>query len=177
MQHLGSAVVVLGLGCSAACGIFLDQGSNLCPLHWQADSYPLHHKGSPYDFYSLYRCPRPKEYFLFFPSRDCFFSYLLQTCTCLVVQLLIRVRFFVTPWTATRQASPSITISRSLLKLMSIESVMPSNHLVLCRPLLLLPSVSCCLQPSVRVFSHTPASLQINFCPRKPREEGKGLSP
>ena len=87
-------------------------------------------------------------------SRDCFFSYLPQTCTCLV-QLLSRVRFFVTPCTAACQTSLSITSSQSLLKLMSIESVMPSNHLVLCRPLLFLPSISCCFQPSIRVFSHT----------------------
>ena len=56
---------------------------------------------------------------------------------------------FVTPWTAARQASLSITNSRSLLKLMSIKSVMPSNHLIFCCPLLLLPSVF----PSIRVFS------------------------
>ena len=55
------------------------------------------------------------------------------------VESLNRVRLFVTPWTAARQASLSITNSRSLPKLMSIESVMPSNHLILCRPLLLLP--------------------------------------
>ena len=58
------------------------------------------------------------------------------------VQSLSRVRLFVTPWTAARQASLSITSSQSLLKLMSIESVMPHNHLILCCPLLLLPSVS-----------------------------------
>ena len=57
------------------------------------------------------------------------------------VQLLSCVWLFVTPLTAARQASLSITVSRSLLKLMSIELVMPSNHLILCRPLLLLPSV------------------------------------
>ena len=62
------------------------------------------------------------------------------------VQLLSHVRLFVTPWTAARQASLSITNSRSLLKLMSIESVMPSNHLILCRPLLLLPSIFIFLQ-------------------------------
>ena len=55
-----------------------------------------------------------------------------------------------TPWTAARQASLSITTSRSLLKLMSDESVMPSNHLILCHPLLLLPSIF----PSIRVFSN-----------------------
>ena len=57
------------------------------------------------------------------------------------VQSLSRVRLFVTPWTAARQGSLSITNSRSSLKLLSIESVMPSNHLILCRPLLLLPSI------------------------------------
>ena len=66
------------------------------------------------------------------------------------VQLLSRVRFFTTPWTAARQASLFITNSRNLLKLMSIESVMPSNHLILCHPLLLLPSVF----PSIRDFSN-----------------------
>ena len=64
------------------------------------------------------------------------------------VQLVSRVRFFATPWTAACQASLSFTISWSLLKLMSIESVMPSSHLILCRPLLLLPSIF----PSIRVF-------------------------
>ena len=65
------------------------------------------------------------------------------------VQLLSRVWFFVTLWTAAHQASLTFTISRSLLKLMSIELVMPSNHLILCRPLLLPPSVF----PSIKVFS------------------------
>ena len=58
------------------------------------------------------------------------------------VQSLSRVRLFATPWTAAHQASPSFTISQSLLKLRSTESVMPSSHLVLCHPLLLLPSLS-----------------------------------
>ena len=66
------------------------------------------------------------------------------------VQSLSHVRLFVTPWTAARQASLSTTNSQSLLKLMSIESVMPSKHLILCRPLLLLPSIL----PSIRVFSN-----------------------
>ena len=57
------------------------------------------------------------------------------------VQSLSRVRLFVTPWTAARQASLPITSSQSLLKLMSIESVMPSNHLILCQPLLLPASI------------------------------------
>ena len=66
------------------------------------------------------------------------------------VQSLSHVWLFVTPWTAARQASLSITNSWSLLKLMFIESVMPSSHLILCRPLLLLPSIF----PSIRVFSN-----------------------
>ena len=66
------------------------------------------------------------------------------------VQSLSRIQLFATPWTAARQASLSITNSRSSLKLMSIESVMPSSHLFLCRLLLLLPSIF----PSIRVFSN-----------------------
>ena len=66
------------------------------------------------------------------------------------VQLLSRVRLFATPWIAARQASLSITNSQSSLRLMSIEPVMPSSHFILCRPLLLLPSVF----PSIRIFSN-----------------------
>ena len=65
------------------------------------------------------------------------------------VQSLSHFWLFVTPWTASCQTSLSITNSQSLLKLMSVESVMPSSHLILCRPLLLLPSIF----PSIRVFS------------------------
>ena len=71
------------------------------------------------------------------------------------VQSLSRVRLFATPWIVARQASLSITSSRSSLKLMSIESVMPSSHLILCRPLLLLPPIP----PSIRVFSN-----ESNLC-------------
>ena len=66
------------------------------------------------------------------------------------VQFLSHVQLFANPWTAARQSSLSITNSRSLLKLMSIESMMPANHLILCRPLLLPPSIF----PSIRVFSN-----------------------
>ena len=66
------------------------------------------------------------------------------------VQLLSHVQLFATPWTAAHQASLSITNSQSLLKLMSIELVMPSNHLILCCPFLLPPSIF----PSIRVFSN-----------------------
>ena len=68
------------------------------------------------------------------------------------------VQLFVTPWTAAHQASLSFTISQSLLKFMSIESVMLSNHLILCHPLLLLPSVF----PIIRVFSNESA-LRIRW--------------
>ena len=71
-------------------------------------------------------------------------------CSHSSVQSLSRVRPFATPWAAALQASLSITNSRSLLKLMSIQSVMPTNHLILCCPLLLLPSIFA----SIRVFSN-----------------------
>ena len=76
------------------------------------------------------------------------------------VQSLSRVPLFATPWIAARQASLSITNSRSLPKLMSIESVMPSNHLILCHPLLLLPPIP----PSIRVFSN-----ELVLCRRWPK--------
>ena len=67
-----------------------------------------------------------------------------------VIQLLSCVQLFATPWTAARQTSLSFTICQILLELLSIESVMPSNHLVLCHSLLLLPSIF----PSIRIFSN-----------------------
>ena len=79
---------------------------------------------------------------------------LLLRILCLVqfssVQSLSRVRLFATPWIAARQASLSITNSRSSLRLIAIKSVMPSSHLILCRPLLLLPPIP----PSISVFSN-----------------------
>jgi len=79
------------------------------------------------------------------------FSHLsFQPCQFSSVQSLSRVRLFATPWIAARQASLSITNSRSSLRLTSIESVMPSSHLILCHPLVLLPPVP----PSIRVFSN-----------------------
>ena len=77
----------------------------------------------------------------------------LETSSISSVQSLSHIRLFVTPWTATHQASLSITNSQSLPKLMSIESMMPSNHLILCHPLLLFPSIF----PSIRVFSNESA--------------------
>ena len=88
-------------------------------------------------------------------------GFLLFLCEwkCVVfVQSLSHVRLFATPWTAVCQASLTITNSQSLPKLMSIESVMPSNHLILCRPLLLLPAIF----PSIRVFSNESA-LRIRW--------------
>ena len=79
-------------------------------------------------------------------SRKCENKYVRQCCCCSVAQ---SCQTLCDPWTAAHQASLSFTISRSLFKLMSIESVMPSNHFILCRPLLLLPSIF----SSIRVFS------------------------
>ena len=86
------------------------------------------------------------------------------------VQLLSRVRLFATPWSSAYQASPSITNSRSLLKLTSIVSVMPSNHLILCCPLLLPPSIF----PSIRVFSN---KLVLHIKGPKYRDFSFGISP
>ena len=83
------------------------------------------------------------------------------------VQLLSHVRLVATPWTAARQASLSITNSRNLFKLMSIESVMPSSHFILCCPLLLLPSIF----PSIRVFSN-----ELVLCIRWPKYWSFGIS-
>ena len=104
---------------------------------WQADSLPLSHLGSilyqirENDQYILWiihsNHPPNKEFLSFF----LFFFLVFQNSS---VQLLSHVRFFVTPWTAARQASLSITNSQSLLKLISVESVMPSNHLILVIP-------------------------------------------
>ena len=85
-----------------------------------------------------------------------------------VVQLLGHVQIFVTPWTAARQDSLLFTVSQSLLKLMSIESVMPSNCLILCHPLLLLPSIF----PSIKVFSNESA-----LCNRWPKYWSFNISP
>ena len=93
------------------------------------------------------------------------------------VQSISCVRFFVTPWTVAHQASLSFTISQSLLKLMSIELMMPSNHLILCCPLFLLPSIF----PSIKVFPNESA-LHINWpkcwsfsCSISPFNEYSGL--
>ena len=102
---------------------------------------------------------------------------ILKYFTLVSVQSHSYVRLFVTPWTAASQASLSITNSQSLLKVMSIKSVMPSNYLLLCDPLLLLPSIFC----SIRVFSsesvlHIRWPKYWNFCfSISPSDEYLGL--
>ena len=91
----------------------------------------------------------------------------LQGSFYISLQSLSRVWLFATPWIAARQASLSITNSRSLLKLISIESVMPSNHLILCQPLPLLPS----FLPSIKVFSNESA-----LCIRWPKYQSFSFS-
>ena len=86
----------------------------------------------------------------------------------IVVQSLSHVQLFATLWTAAGQTSPSFTISWSLFKLMSIESGMPFNHLILCHPLLLLPSVS----PTIRVFSN-----ELALCIKWPKYWSFSISP
>ena len=98
---------------------------------------------------------------------------------CQSVQSLSRVQLFANPWIAARQASPFVTNSQSSLRLTSIESVMPSSHLILCRPLLLLPPIP----PSIRVFSNKSTlrmrwpkywSFSFSIIPSK---ESQGWSP
>jgi len=91
-----------------------------------------------------------------------------QNCVVVVVQSLSHVRLLATPWTAACQASLSFTNSWSLLKFMSIESMMPSNYLVLCCPLLLLPSIF----PSIRVFYKESA-----LCIRWPKNWSFSINP
>ena len=101
----------------------------------------------------LYKSQFQKSFKLWTPSLGGNFTQLISS-----VQALSCVRHFATPWIAAHQASLSITNSWSLLKLMLIESVMPSNHLILCHPLLLQPSIF----PSIRVFSNE-SDLRIRW--------------
>ena len=102
-------------------------------------------------------------YLAFLPRSKCLLISWLQSPATVIfssVQSLSRVLLFVTPWITARQASLSITNSQSSLKLMSIESVRPSSHLILCCPLLLLPPIP----PSIRVFSN-----ESTLCLRWPK--------
>ena len=92
---------------------------------------------------------------LWFSFRSILKTLIIKSIFCFSCSLVLlsHIQLFVTPWTAAHEAPLSSIISQSLLKLTSIESVMPSTHLILCRPLLLLPSIS----PSIRVFSNESA--------------------
>ena len=164
-------------------GTFPTQGSNPGLPHRRQILYQLSHKGSPrllewvaYPFSSGSSRPRnwtgvsciAGGFFTNWAIRE---ALSIQRCSIMYiissVKLLSHVRLFATPWTTARQASLSTTSSRSSPKLMSIESVMPSSHLILCRPLLLLPPIP----PSIRVFSNEstlrtrwPKYWSFNFC-------------
>ena len=123
------------------------------PYYWDASAQPSR---SLIFFAPLSRSPPPSPHppgsssALNFRVRN---NYVAKLLLLLVVQFLSYVWLFTTPWTAACQASLSFTISKSMFKLMSIEPVMPSNHLILCHPLLLLTSIF----PSIQVFSNESA--------------------
>ena len=132
-------------------GIFLTEGQKSCLL------YLLHCRWILYQL-SYHRSPQYKFRLIVIEKRYKFSPLVSQITFQLLnshlwlqfssVQSLSRVWLFVTPWTAARQASLSITNSQSLSKLKSTESVIPSSHLIFCHPLLLLPPIP----PSIRVF-------------------------
>ena len=144
------------------------QGTRLSSLCYKATSHYLsisHMTMYIFQCYSQFITPSPSLTVPASPSSTS--SSLFLPCklvlqyhfsAAVVVRSLSCVQLFATPWTAAHQSSLSFTISRSLFKRMPIESVMPSNHLILCHPLLLLPSVF----PSIRVFSKELA-LQIKW--------------
>ena len=119
----------------------------------QVNSLPTEPTGKPNRLLNFVK------YFSVSVERIIFFS--LYSLVVVIVQLLSHVQLFATPRAAASQASLSFTISLSFLKFMSIESVIPSNHLILCHPLLLLPLVF----PSIRVFS-----CESVFCIRWPKD-------
>ena len=119
------------------------------------DGWSLFLMPSSLPFFALYTCWK-----LFHCAPDFLDTPSPATAQFSSVQSLSRVRLFATPWIAARQASLSITISRSSLKLTSVKSVMPSSHLILCRPLFLLPLIT----PSIRVFSS-----ESTLCMRWPK--------
>ena len=159
--HGDSPAKNTAMGChSLLQGIFPIQWSKPSPT-LEADSLPSEPPRQPGKHNE-----HPKL-FAAFKITHCIFSFpFLSLLSPLVmgqfssVQSLSSVRLFATPWIAARQASLSITSSRSLLKLMSIQLVMPSSHLILCHPLLLLPPIP----PSIRVFSN-----ESTLCMRWPK--------
>ena len=153
-------------------GDFPTQGPSLHFLHWQADSLTLSHQGSPFTILStIYEVPS-SAYFHRWSHSVSYHAYQSPSLSTLFlktfrsVQSLSHVQLFATPWTAAHQASLSITNSRSPPKPMSIESVIPSYHLILCHPLLLPP-----IFPSIRVFSNESA-----LCIRWPKYWSFSLS-
>ena len=153
-----------GVGCHALFqGLFPNQGLDLGLLHCGQILYHLRHLGSlckatQKQIKISYKAPQRKVSWVISVDTSAMDFALISgspvkgPCwgTVSSVQSLSHVRLFPTPWTAARQASLSITNTQSLLKLISIESDIPSNHLILCHPLLLLPSIF----PSSRVFSN-----------------------
>ena len=147
-------------------GIFPTQGSNPDLLHFRWILYQLSHKENPWPVNTLlYKFPDENEKWIFLLETEQTFGqpniFLFNIDVgCFGRQLIIVLLFLlfsstvvsnsVTPWTAAHQASLSFTVSWGLLKLMPIESVMPFNHLILCHPLLFLPSIF----PGIRVFSN-----------------------
>ena len=115
-----------------------------CLVIWPAPTHTWH---TPTSFWKTSHCSNLWQYFLLWASIK---QWCLSKGGVSSVQLLSHVWLFTIPWTATWKASLSITNSRSLLKHISIKSEMRSNHLILCHPLLLLPSIF----PSIRVFSN-----------------------
>ena len=94
-RHAGSVVVAHGPSCSAACGIFPDQGSNPCPLHWQADSQPLHHQGSPVDVFLMYLWEWGILYPLILPSGRLLLKILLYSPFNFFLNVLLNFHVFV----------------------------------------------------------------------------------
>ena len=128
-----------------------EQGVSIVKFWWALSSWQAD------DIFSI--CPRVASSWFMSAERLEKLSDIFPPVPLLVgVQLVSRVWLFVTPWTAAGQASLSFSISRSFLKLMSIQSVMPSNHLILCHPLLLLLSIF----PGIRVFS-SESALHIQW--------------
>ena len=156
--HADSPHKNTGVGCHALLqGIFPTQGSSPCLLsllHWQASTLTLmpprkpnilNNSGDEEKCLERNKLPKPSQGKIGNQNRP-----ITSELSWAELSSVSYIQLFATPWTAACQASLSTTNSQSLLKLMSIESVMPSNHLILCCPFLLLPSIF----PSIRVFSN-----------------------
>ena len=143
-------------GCRASQKIFVIIYFSLVHILWPFSFLSIHKQmlishvfgGMAFSIYSIVWSTLPEIYLTILDWVRCLLPWFPLVCPS--VQLLSRVRLFATLWIAARQASLSITNSQSSPKLMSIESVMPSSHLILCRPLVLLPPIP----PSIRVFSN-----------------------